>query len=70
MFMRMMEYLFNFHGLLPSNVTFSYDEQDMAADLEQAELEESTAKTLDLYVTNGTLTPEAARQMMLDKGFL
>lgn len=70
MFMRMMEYLFNFHGLLPSNVTFSYDEQDVAADLEQAELEESTAKTLNLYVLNGTLTPEAARQMMLDKGFL
>lgn len=70
MFMRMMEYLFNFHGLLPSNVTFSYDEQDVAADLEQAELEQSTAETLNLYVTNGTLTPEAARQMMLDKGFL
>lgn len=70
MFMKMMEYLFNFHGLLPSNVTFSYDEQDVAADIEQAELEESTAKTLDLYVTNQTLTPEAARQIMLDKGML
>ncbi len=70
MFMKMMEYLFNFHGLLPSNVTFSYDEQDVAADIEQADLEETTAKTLNLYVTNGTLTPEAARQIMLDKGMI
>ncbi len=70
MFMKMMEFLFNFHGLLPSNVTFAFDEQDVEADIEQADLEETTAKTLNLHVGNGTLTPEAARQVLLDKGMI
>lgn len=70
MFMKMMEYLFNFHGLLPSNVLFKYDEQDVEADLEQAELEETTAKTLNLHVLNGTHTPATARQVLLDKGMM
>ena len=70
MFMRMMENAFNFHGILPSNVLFRYDEQDVEADLEQAELEKRTAQTLDLYVKDQVLTPEAARQVLVDKGML
>ncbi len=70
MFMKMMEFLFNYHGLLPSNVTFAFDEQDTEADLEQADLEKTTAETLNIHVQNTTLSPEAARQILLDKGML
>lgn len=70
MFMSMMEQAFNFQGILPNNVLFRYDEQDVEADLEQAELEDKVSETLDRYVKNGTLTPGAARQVMLDKGML
>ncbi len=69
-FMSMMSQVFNFQGILPANVLFRYDEQDVAADMEQADLEKTTAETLDLYVQNATLTPAAARQVMLDKGML
>lgn len=70
MFMSMIEQVFNFQGILPANVVFRYDEQDVAADMEQADLEKTTAETLNLYVVNLTLTPAAARQIMLDKGML
>ena len=70
MFMSMMEQAFNFQGVLPRNVTFRYDEQDVEADLEQAELENKVSETLDRYVKNGTFTPQAARQQLLDKGMM
>ncbi len=66
LFMKMLEHAFNFYGVLPRNVTFKYDEQDVAADMEQATLKESRARTRNMYITNGTLTPEAVRQQMLD----
>ncbi len=70
MFMRMIENALNFHGILPSNVVFRYDEQDVEADLEQAQLEKVTSETLDRYVKTEVLTPGAARQVLLDKGFI
>lgn len=70
MFMRMMENAFNFHGILPANVVFRYDEQDVEADLEQAQLEKVTSETLERYVKSGVLTPEAARQILFDKGMI
>ncbi len=70
MFMSMIEQAMNFQGVLPKNVTFRYDEQDVEADLEQAELENTVSETLDRYVKNGTFTPGAARQQLLDKGMM
>ena len=70
MFMSMIEQAMNFQGVLPRNVTFRYDEQDVEADLEQAELENKVSETLDRYVKNGTFTPQAARQQLLDKGMM
>ncbi len=66
LFMKMLEHAFNFYGVLPRNVTFKYDEQDVAADMEQATLKESKARTRNMYIQNGTLTTEAVRQQMLD----
>ncbi len=70
MFMSMMEHALNFQGILPGNVLFRYDEQDVEADMEQAELEKTVAETLNLYVKNGTITPAASRQILLDRGML
>jgi SPP1 gp7 family putative phage head morphogenesis protein len=70
MFMSMIENMLNFHGILPGNVLFRYDEQDVQADLQQAELEKTTAETLTMLVEKGVLTPEAARQQLLDKGMI
>ena len=64
------EYVMNFQGVLPSNVLFEYDEQDVEADQEQAELDNTTAETLATLVESTILTPEAARQQLLDAGMI
>ncbi len=69
-FMQMMEEVFNFQGILPRNVVFAYDEQDVEADIQQAKLEEEKAQTLERLIKAGVITPDAARQMMLDDGLL
>jgi SPP1 gp7 family putative phage head morphogenesis protein len=66
--MKMLEYTFNFHGLIPQNVTFSYDEQDVEADLEEAELKKIQADTIEALIMSGTLDPQAGRQLLLDSG--
>ncbi|MFA5715366.1 MAG: hypothetical protein WC998_06485, partial [Candidatus Paceibacterota bacterium] len=70
LFMKTIEHKFNFHGIIPQNVTFRYDEQDTAGDMEQATLAKMRADTAAVYVFNGILTPEAVRQQMLDRGEL
>jgi hypothetical protein len=70
LFMKTLEHKFNFHGVIPQNVTFRYDEQDTAGDMEQASLSKMRADTANVYVLNGVLTPEAVRQQMLDRGEL
>jgi hypothetical protein len=70
LFMKILEHKFNFHGVMPRNVTFRYDEQDIAGDMEQATLSKMRADTAAVYVMNGVLTPEAVRQQMLDRGEL
>jgi SPP1 gp7 family putative phage head morphogenesis protein len=66
--MKLLEYTFNFHGLIPQNVTFSYDEQDVEADLEEAELEKIQSDSIKAYVDTGVLDPQAGRQILLDNG--
>jgi hypothetical protein len=68
--MKLLEYTFNFHGLIPQNVTFSYDEQDVEADLEEAELGKIVADTLEALIRSATLDPQAGRQILLDDGYI
>lgn len=68
LFQKGLEHLFNFHGVLPRNVTFRYDEQDNAADLETSELQKLRAETEEIRIRSGVLTPAAVRQEMLDRG--
>ena len=66
--MKLFEYTMNFHGLIPRNTTFSYDEQDVEADLEEAELEKIQSDSIKAYVDTGVLDPQAGRQILLDNG--
>lgn len=69
-FMNMIQYAFNFQGIMPANVVFNYDEQDIQGEVDEAELAAIRGETLDEHVTSGILTAEAARQMMLDEGLM
>lgn len=70
LFQKGLAHKLNFHGVLPRSVTFRFDEQDSAADLEAANLNEARAKTRSLDIASGVLTPQAARQQMVDAGEL
>lgn len=70
LFMRMYEQKFNFHGVMPRTCTFSFGEQDVALDSELEDLRYKRAQTLSMYVKEGILTPQAARQIMMDHGDL
>lgn len=69
-FMQMMEYRFNFHGLIPRNVTFEYDEQDTLEDQAQANLFDKESDAIKKNIEAGALTPRAGTQMLLDKGYI
>lgn len=68
MYVKTMEHIFNFAGILPRNITFRFDEQDIEADTQQSALDKAKAETRQIYVAMGALTPDAARQLMLDDG--
>lgn len=70
LFMRRIERLFNFHGLLPRTVTFKYGEQDIAQQIEHTELSRSVALELEILIRAGVITTEVARQMYVDKGLM
>lgn len=72
LFMRLLEQRFNMHGVMPTNVTFSFGEQDATANLELAKLRMIRAQTLTMLASgdNPIITPAMARQIMLDDGDL
>ena len=48
---------------------FKFDEQDLEADKDQADIRLTRAETFKILVTDtGILTPEAARQIAFDRG--
>lgn len=53
LFMRNLEHLFNFHGIMPRTVTFSFDEQDLSEDTERTMLMWRRAQILSLLTTPG-----------------
>lgn len=62
--------LMNLHGVLPANVEFEWDIEDLDADQQQAEVEKLRAETRGMRIQSGELTPEEARQIALDDGDL
>ncbi len=70
LFMRMYEHKFNFHGVMPRTCRFTFGEQDVALDTELEDLRYKRAQTLTLLVEKLIITPEVARQIMMDRGDL
>lgn len=68
MFMKTLETTMNFGGILPTTVTFRFDEKDFAMDLDQAEIAKAKGEARNAYITTGVFTAEAVRQIMLDEG--
>jgi len=70
LFMKHMERIFNFQGILPRTVTFRFGEQDVAAQMEQTELRRSRALEREIRIRSGEITTEVARQLAVDAGDL
>jgi hypothetical protein len=67
LFMKLIEHIMNTR-VLPKNVTFSYEEQDIEAAQEQARLKGIRAKTRAVQIQSGELHPKVARlQAVEDK---
>ena len=70
LFMKHLERIFNFQGILPRTVTFKFGEQDVAAQMEQTELRRSRALEREIRIRSGEITTEVARQLAVDAGDL
>lgn len=66
-FMKEMEHFFNFRGAIPQNVSFKWAERDLAEDQENADLEDTHARTHKTLNEIGAFGPEAVLQRMLDR---
>lgn len=69
-FMRSMEFLFNYHGILPQGLEFSYGEPDAAQDLDDAKLRAMRAEERAMRIKSGEISPEVARLLARDAGDL
>lgn len=60
----------NFYGILPESVQFEFKEDDSAVQEQQQKMSESRAKTRQIMLQSGEITPKVARQMAVDAGDL
>ena len=68
LFMTAFEKLMNFHGVIPSGVTFQFDETDVVEETEQATLLKTESQAYKDLVDTGALDDQAIRQLLLDNG--
>lgn len=68
LFMKMLEHLFNYHGVLPKSVDFLFDEKDVMADQVRAQAGLIKAQARGLYVQHAILPAWAIQQQMVDEG--
>lgn len=70
LFMKKMEGIFNFHGIVPRSIKFAYGDQDSAEQQERNEVEKGYSETLEIQIRAGLITTEVGRQLLVDKGYL
>lgn len=68
--MRNIEFAFNWHGILPQNVPFSFGNQDAAQDLDNAKLRVMRAEERAMRIKSGEISPEVARELAVAAGDL
>lgn len=56
------------HKILPKVVTFEFEEQDIVAEQEEAEVQKTRAETRKFQIESGELTVMGARQIAVDSG--
>jgi hypothetical protein len=70
LFMTLIENAFNFRGIMPSTVKFSFGEQDYIEDINQAKLRLLRAQERQVRISSGEITTQVARQLAVDFGDL
>ena len=68
LFMRSVEQIFNKHGIMPRNVTFSFGEQDVTVNIDRARAKMIRSQDRSMRIASGEITPEVARQEAVDNG--
>lgn len=68
-FMKMITYALN-QRILPRNIKFLFDEQDLEAEMADAEVRAVRAQTRAVRIASGEIYPEISRQMANDEGDL
>jgi len=69
LFMKLMSTAFN-QNVMPKNVEFAWEEQDVEAEKKEADVRAVRATTRAARIASGELTPEVARQIAKDEGDL
>lgn len=70
LFMSSLEHIFNFHGIMPRSVTFTFGDQDVAEDTQHARMRLLRAQERAARITSGEISPSVARQIAVDCGDL
>lgn len=63
-----LEHAINWSGILPQSISFSFSSKDAREQRETAEISELRARTIKQLVDSGTLSPQAALQVLADWG--
>jgi hypothetical protein len=66
LFMKLLEHRFNFLGVMPRNVTFRFEEQDLDAEEQEAQIKKLRAEARKLQGESGELDPAGLRQLAVD----
>lgn len=69
LFMKLIKNMMN-NRILPKNVRFSFEEQDLDAEQAQADISKTRAEARKMRIEAGELTAEEARQIAVDNGDL
>jgi hypothetical protein len=67
-FMKALLHAFNFRGILPQNVEFTWSDRDLEEEQETANLREAQSRTDAVYVANGVLNRTVIRRRLLERG--
>lgn len=70
LFMRMVETRMNYTGVLPRSCEFGYGEIDPEEESTRDEARERRARTRQIRIESGEITPEVARQLAIEDGDL
>lgn len=69
-FMQTLQDIFQYYGILPSNVVFKFHEKDLAQESEQMTIKKLRGEMRAIQIRSGEITPEVARDMALRAGDL